>query len=99
MGPGQLFAHDRELRQGRIDDPVLQSGIVAEEEPEKRDEQEQQWEDREKSVVGEQRRQRAAGIVAELLHHPEEQCRERSLLEGVNTPHDLLDRVHPTRHA
>jgi len=38
----QLVPHDGELAHGRVQDPLLQSGIVGKEEPEERGENEQQ---------------------------------------------------------
>ena len=67
----QLAADDRELGERRVDQPVLEAGIPLQHEAEDGHEQEQQREQRQEPVVGDQRRQVGALVVAELVDHRE----------------------------
>jgi hypothetical protein len=64
-----LGADDRELVEHGVLHRVLGAGVVAQDEAEDRREHQQQGEQREERVVGDQRRQVARTIVAELLEH------------------------------
>ena len=51
----------------------LQGGVVGEEEPEESGEHQEQGEERQKSVVRDECDQGAGRVVAELLHHAEDE--------------------------
>ncbi len=62
-----LIPDDRDLLHRRVHDGPLGIGIVLEHEAQDRHEHQQQWKQGEEAVVGDQRRQVARLVVAELL--------------------------------
>ena len=75
-----LGAHDRELRDRRVDDAGLERGIVPEHRGGHADHDQHQREQREEPVVGDQRSQTPSPVVAEL---PDDGGRERRPDDGV----------------
>src|ERR1700681_3422896 len=95
MGPGQLAADDGELAHGGVNDPVLQSRIVREEEPKNSGHDQKQREERQEAVVGDECCQRASRIVAELPYNgDQEREHPMPLLECIQGTDELVDLVH-----
>jgi hypothetical protein len=86
----ELLADHRVLRQGGIQQPLLQPRIVLEHDAEHRDQHQQQREERHEGVVGNQRGEVARLLVAELLPHRD---RKRQ------PPAVLLELVHGAESA
>ncbi len=75
--------------------PLLEGGVVAEQEAEHRDEDEQQREQGEEAVPGQQGGEVAALVVAELLEHGEQEAEPAvPLLVAVGAAERSFDRVH-----
>ena len=88
---GDLGPDDREVGQRRVDDALLEVGIVAKDHAQDGHEHEQQGEQREEPVVGDQGGQVPRLVVTELLDHREgERDRRMPLLERVDLAEDLL---------
>ena len=89
----QLLTDDRELTEGRVEDPALELGIVVEHEAEHRRQQQQQREERQEAVVRDERREVDALIVEELVGDGQWKADHgMSSLEGI----DSRDGSHPT---
>ena len=92
---GQLMADQRHLIGHRGQHLVPESRVDRCGQAEDRHQHQQQREQRDETGVGEVRHQRAAVVVAELLHHAEDEGRGREpLLSGVDPPDHPLDGVH-----
>src|ERR1039458_10062876 len=65
----KLSADDGELRERRVNDSVLQSGVVAEEQSEDCEEDQQQRKDRENAVVGKKSSEGGAAVLDVFLRH------------------------------
>ncbi len=80
----ELIADDRELAERGVQDAGLGLGRTFEHEAQHRDEHEQQREQRDEPVVGDQRRELAGLVVAELLDHRRGEAEPAvALLEAV----------------
>src|SRR5207253_10408057 len=90
-----LIADDREVRQRRVDESVLEIRVVLRDEPKDRHEQQEQREDGKEHVVRDDGGERASSVVAELLDDAERETGDpMPLLERIDSPNDALDRVH-----
>ena len=91
----ELIADDRELGQGGVQHSLLQGGVAAEQEAERGDQDEQQGKQGEEAVPGQQGGEVAALVVAELLHHREQEPEPTvPLLVAVDAAERSFNRVH-----
>ena len=89
-----VLPDDRELRERRIEQPLLQRRIVAKDDRRAGHEDQQQREQREEAVVGHRRRQVPRAVLTEVLDHGQREGHGRMApLEPVGTPNEA-PRVH-----
>src|SRR5947209_17222063 len=80
----ELVADQRDLTERAVEYPFAFGRVALQDEPQNRDEDEQQREQRDEGVVGDQRRELARLVVRELLDYGDHEAQPpTSLLEAV----------------